>query len=103
MNFAMFNSLVLLGVIAGIGFLQVYLSRKESKYLGLILPGLNLIISIFAVLGLVIFAIKLDSNLIIGSLIVLGAYNVPTALLLVIYFICRHQNKNKSEINKINI
>ena len=31
MNFAMFNSLVLLGVIAGIGFLQVYLSRKESK------------------------------------------------------------------------
>lgn len=62
--------------------LQTYISRRENKWLGLILPLLNFLYSIVAVIRL-IGADKMD---------LLAAFilaNVSTVMLVVIYFTIR--------------
>lgn len=42
-------------------------------------------------------------ELIVPMLIVLLMANIPTAILLVIYFACRSSRNNRQEIDKMNI
>lgn len=97
------NSLILLGLIIGLGFLQIKLSKNNNKYLGLILPGGNLIISIITILFFVMQVVSFDSSVIIGCLIIFIAYNIPTVIFLAIYYFCRKKLKNMKELDKMNI
>ena len=47
----------LISLIIGIGLLilHIILSKKENKFLGLILPAINIVCSIFAVIGATTF------------------------------------------------
>lgn len=97
------NSIIFVGILVGIVFLQIFLSTKEIKKLGLILPGINFVISILISLIYLLNALTLDVSIFIGISIVFIAYNVPTIILMAIYYACRNKYKKKHEIDKMNI
>ena len=54
---AMILLIIPLGFIAGIIVLQVYLSKFESKWPGLILPMISFGLSVLAILGLMLYSV----------------------------------------------
>ena len=120
----------LLALGAGIIVLQIFLSKKESKWAGLILPIITFLISIVAVLGIAVFSVMPGATEVIvengveiqqalpgattsqpmgtGALIatiayVLLLYNIPTAVLLAIYAACRGKRKMQKALDKMNV
>ena len=69
--------------------LQIFLSKNKNKFLGLILPGINILYSLLAVFGFIGY-----ENIMC---------NIPTYVLLAIYFACRNNSRKNSEIDKMNI
>jgi len=45
----------LVAVLAGAVFLQIYLSKRESKWPGLILPAITFAISLLAIMGMAVY------------------------------------------------
>ena len=117
--------LFLLGV--GVIVLQIFLSKKESKWAGLILPIISLMISIIAVLGIATFSVVTRTgtvvengvvieqalsdmstqqtmgtrSLIVSIISVFLLYNIPTAVLLAIYFGCREKQRQRKALAKM--
>lgn len=117
-----------LAVIAGATALQIFLSKKQNKWLGLILPLICLIFSIIAVLGVATYSTvtlteqsvsesgEVVNNIINGTtdrsdlpsviitvVTVFLLYNIPTVVLLAIYYACREKLRRDKEIEKMNI
>ncbi len=90
-------SLVLL---AGVILLQIYLSKRESKWPGLVLPIISFLISFIYPLNMAIPSVGgFFVALLLGWLIV----NIPTYVLLAIYFACRGKYRKRKQLNKMNI
>ncbi len=117
MNFSflwqIFNSLILLvivlAVFIGICFLQAHLSKKENKWLGLIIPIVKLSLS-FLLIGLTYIEMLtyLDDpssiTLPFRNIIFIGGIcNITTVIYFIIYLICRKKLKNKSAVDKMKI
>ena len=69
-------------------FLQIHLSKKESKTPGLILPAISFVLSLF-----ITFAVIGGLGEVITAFLLA---NLPTGILLGIYFSCREKlGKNK--------
>ena len=103
MAFAL-NTIILLLIVSLIIYLQIYFSKMESTWMGLILPGLTLIYSIIVVLN--IAEPPVDISISKRIAMVLSAFltsNIPTIILLAIYSVVRQKLKRKSEIDKMNI
>lgn len=82
-------SFIILPILTGGILLQIFLSKKESKWLGFILPDMTYCFSL-----LTIFSLALTDNITwweIFCLIPLTFLlaNIPTLILLAIYFACR--------------
>ncbi len=114
-------------IVTGIIALQIFLSKKQNKWLGLILPFICLIFSILAVSGITTFSTftvteqfvsengEVVNNvistadkgeiisIIITAISVFLLYNIPTVILLAIYYACRENLKRKKELEKMNI
>ena len=95
--------LFLLAFIAGGILLQIFLSKKENKWLGLILP-----IIAFAYSLLTISSLARTDDMSWWSILGMVAStlfiaNIPTVILLVIYFGCRERIKRKKALEKMNI
>ena len=90
----------LLVFVAGGVLLQIFLSRREGKWPGLVLPVLSFLYSLVMALSAVAYNGGIPWGPILASLI-LG--NIPTALLLVIYFACREKLRKRSELDKMQI
>ncbi|MDR2712055.1 MAG: hypothetical protein LBB91_02955 [Clostridiales bacterium] len=88
MTKTIFFLLGLLVVFAGLIISQIILSKKESKWFGLILPIITFIVSL-----LFVFSVAAAGNPISTVIVtVLSAFllcNISTAILLVIYAVCR--------------
>jgi hypothetical protein len=125
--------IIALLVFAGIVWLQIVLSNKKNKWLGLILPSVAVCFSILTISVTPAYVTRsavtveehavtqsgdVVENIITNipqegspgpvSLIFTGIYlfllyNIPTAILLVIYAICRSNRKNQLELEKMNI
>ena len=98
------NTIILLLIVSLIVYLQIYFSKMESKWMGLILPGLTLIYSIIVVLN--IAEPPVDISISKRIAMVLSAFltsNIPTIILLAIYAAARQKLKRKTEIEKMNI
>ena len=95
--------LLLVGValLAAALVLQVFLSRRKSRWPGLILPGICVLISLIAVLGVAAFGSLAES--ILTVLLVLVLYNLPTAVLLAIYAACRSGRRKRDEADTMRI
>ena len=92
---------ILVIVVGGIG-LQIFLSRRESKILGLILPFLSFLYSLVMVFNIVAFDMSIIEILgFIVTIFFIG--NIPTIILMAVYIGCREKIKRNKEIEKMNI
>ncbi len=123
--------ILFLVILVGIILLQVKLSKAENKWLGIILPLIALCFSILPVLGLTTFTtsnmsgtqtisengeiikevitstyeepIASLSSRVFSAIYVFVIYNIPTAILLLIYAGYRVNKKKNLELEKMNI
>ncbi|MGM9537738.1 MAG: hypothetical protein ACI3VN_05350 [Candidatus Onthomonas sp.] len=93
--------LVLLAVFVGFLFLERFLARQESRYPGLILPGIQILGSLIPLLNLTDTGSALGNAWSIFITLLMG--NLPTALYLLIYFTCRKKRRQDSERQRMNI
>ncbi len=109
----LFNSVILLviviGIFIGVCFFQAFLSKKENKWLGLILPIFKISIT-FLIIAIAFFNMgaNLDNPISISGThrtsILMGlVFNIPTIVYLIIYFVCRSKLKNKNLVDKMKI
>ena len=97
MTFALVG--VLLFLVAMV-VLQIFLSRRENKWAGRILPIITFGSSLVMMLNV---AHTGDLWQTAGALIsVFVAGNIPTAVLLAIYFACRDAQRRRKELNQMN-
>lgn len=119
-------------ILPGVIILQIFLSRKENKWLGLILPLITLCAAIFFTLVTPVLMIGMDMtvteetvtesggvienvityapqptpdivSMIFTGIYLFALYNIPTAVLLLIYAACRTKRKKNAELAKMNI
>ena len=126
--FAISGILIFLLLIgAGIIVLQIFLSKGEKKWPGLILPGISFGISLLTGLGVVLFTVQTTesgyiteegeyimetvtqimdpSATILSAVYIFLIYNIPTVILLAIYAVCREKRKKQRalEIEKMSV
>ena len=90
---------MLVFVVGGI-LLQIFRSRRERKWPGLVLPLLSLLYSLLMACSAVAYSEKIIWGPILTSLI-LG--NIPTVILLAIYAACREKRRKRGELDKMQI
>ena len=105
----------LIAFIAAMIILQVYLSRRESKLPGLVLPAITFSGELFILLNVVTNVVMtsvadnavggVDSYSVFVTVLntALIVISMPTIVLLVIYFLCRRRMNRKKQIEKMNI
>ena len=101
MTFHLINTFILILLFAGAVVLEVYLSKREKKWPGLILPAIFIALSVINVLNVA----DVDDPAQLAGLIIttLLISNIPTLVLLSIYGLVREKKKRKNEIEKMNI
>lgn len=125
--FIIFSALILVGIV----WLQVFLSKKQNKWLGLIIPLTFFLFSIIIVLSIPMYSTttsmavieEIDGVIINketfetqtkdmanGELLMLSTVfpifivtNIPTIIFLIIYFTFRKKQKKNLELQKMNI
>ena len=101
MDFAFRTTILLLALLVGLPLLQIFLSKRESRWPGLILPLLSFLYSLVMALSAVAYVGGgIPWGPILASLI-LG--NIPTVILLAIYAACREKFRKRSELDKMQI
>ena len=107
----------LIAFVAAMIILQVYLSRRESKLPGLVLPAITFLGELFILLNVVTNVVMtsvadnavggVDSYsvfvTVLNTVLTLLVISMPTIVLLVIYFLCRRRMNRKKQIEKMNI
>ena len=89
--------ILMLVLLVGVPVLQVFLSRRENRWPGLLLPFLSSLVMVCSVTA---YEGGIPWGPILASF-VLG--NIPTAVLLVIYAACREKFRKRSELDKTRI
>ena len=97
-------SLLLLALLAGGILLQIFLSRRRSRWPGLVLPGLTFLYSILMVLSVAAYGVVGESGFPWGPVLyslILG--NLPTLVLLAIYWAARERYRTRDQMDKMKI
>ena len=97
-------SLLLLALLAGGILLQIFLSRRRSRWPGLVLPGLTFLYSILMVLSVAAYGVVGESGFPWGPVLyslILG--NLPTLVLLAIYWAARERYRTRDQVDKMKI
>lgn len=96
--------LILFAVICtGVVFLQIFLSKRESKIPGLILPCITFALSLLFLLNFAVPEGGATADLWLNILISLLLSNIPTFILMAIYFACREKIRKSKQLDKMNI
>lgn len=80
--------------------LQIFLSTRRNKWLGLILPMILFIFSAMAMIGFLSYAGVANNSLVFPYLILL---NLPMLISIVIYFVCRKRLSKNEQLTRMNI
>ena len=96
---------ILIFLVLGVGIflLQIFLSRKENKWLGRILPILSFLFSLIYPLNMMAPSEGVDFGFVLSMLLVWLMANIPTIILSVIYVACREKIKKNKQLDKMNI
>ena len=96
---------ILIFLVLGVGIflLQIFLSRKENKWLGRILPILSFLFSLIYPLNMMAPSEGVDFGFVLSMLLVWLMTNIPTIILSVIYVVCREKIKKNKQLDKMNI
>ena len=125
------NTLIIAAVFVGIIALEVWLSRRKSRWPGLILPAVTLVLSLLMVLGFAAFSrggataemqvidqetgeivyqeqtVETEPDWTLGDAAQLGVVllvgNIPTFVLLGTYYIGREKLRREKTLEKMNI
>lgn len=125
------NTLIIAAVFVGIIALEVWLSRRKSRWPGLILPAVTLVLSLLMVLGFAVFSrggataemqvidqetgeivyqeqtVETEPDWTLGDAAQLGVVllvgNIPTFVLLGTYYIGREKLRREKMLEKMNI
>lgn len=110
MMFFPFRILVLVLLLAAVIALQVFLSRRKAWWPGLVLPALEVLYSIFAIVSAIAGyyevygqGVPVTASFIGDTFLAFLQCNIFTLVLLAIYFVCRHGEKRKKQLDKMNI
>ena len=121
--------IALLLFLAGIVWLQIFLSKSNNKWLGLIIPIICFMFSLIMIFSMQVYTNKGISTVtsttngvtvtnklaaaqsekpgivpILAAIIpVFLISNIPTLIFLAIYFACRERIKLKKELDKMNV
>lgn len=98
---ALIAAVVVLGLAAGILWLEIRLARQPGKWPGLALPLCTFLVSLFYGLNLRDTGDATQNVLAFLSLLLL--LNISTAILLLVYFHFRSKRKDKTQIDKMNV
>ena len=93
--------LFLLAALVGGIFLQIFLSRRESRWPGLVLPLLTFLLSLLNVLNIADTGSVSENVLLVLVTVLIG--NIPTLVLLAIYWAAREKRRIRAQMDKINI
>jgi len=94
---------MLLIFLAGCIWLQIFLSKRENKWLGLIIPLICLVFAIMTVFSLSLYTNTGIISVLATVIPVFLISNIPTLLFLAIYLACREKFKLRTELDKMNI
>lgn len=97
------RTLVFLLFIAGVIVLQVFLSKRESKWPGLVLPIIAFLFGFLYPLNMVAPSEGVTAGFIFQMILVWLLGNIPTIIFLAIYFGCRGKLRRNKQLNKMNI
>ena len=87
-------------LIGGGVILQIFLSRRQSRWPGLVLPGVTVLYSLLMVRGVAAFTGGRPWGPILACLI-FG--NIPTLVLLAIYWAARERFRTRRQMDKMKI
>jgi 1,4-dihydroxy-2-naphthoate octaprenyltransferase len=93
--------IVVLAIYAGMIVLQVFLSKKDSKWLGLILPAVCFLLSFLYPMAMISTGNTWQDIGLFAVALLLG--NIPTVILLVLYAALRESRRKKAQLEKMNI
>lgn len=95
--------LLLALLIFGVGgiLLQIFLSRRESRWPGLVLPLLTFLTSLLNVLAVADTGSVSQNVLLVLTTLLIG--NIPTLVLLAIYWAVREKRRVKAQMDRMNI
>lgn len=93
--------LVPLAVLAGGVLLQIFLSRRESRWPGLVLPLLTFLLALLQTLNIVDTGSVAQNILLVLTALLIG--NIPTLVLLAIYWAAREKRRVKAQMDKMHI
>ena len=91
--------LLLTGVVA----LQIFLSCRESKWPGLVLPIIVFLFGLLYPLNMMAPSEGVTVGFIFQMILVWLLGNIPTIILLAVYFGCRGKQRRKKQMDKMNI
>ncbi len=104
---------LMIGIIIGMIFFQIFLSKKENKWYGLVLPIISFLFSLISVANVATPISYMSSNNSLAETGLAGIIfpmvatflisNIPTVILLVIYFACREKRRVNKELDKMRI
>lgn len=83
--------------------LQIFLSSRENKYLGWILPVIFGVIGSIVFLNIAVFQDMAGMAQVMVTLLSIILSYIPAVLIILIYKLSRKKYQNKSEIEKMNI
>lgn len=92
--------LALVFLVGGV-FLQIFLSRRESRWPGLVLPLLTFLYSLLMVLNVQDTGSASQNVLTVLTAVLAG--NIPTLVLLAIYWAAREKRRVRDQLDKMKI
>ena len=97
-NFSMMTFLFFIVLPIGLCVLEIFLSRMDN----IILPAITFIYSLIALLSFAIFDGATTGEIVVSMLTTFLGTNLPTLILLGIYFLCRENMRHKRQLDKMN-
>ncbi len=97
------RALIVIAFIAIVILLQIYLSKRESKWPGLVLPIMTFLFGLLYPLNMAAPSDGVTAGFVFQMLLVWLLGNIPTIILLAIYFGCRGKQRRNKQIEKMNI
>lgn len=97
------NILLFVILLVGIIALQIYLSKRKNKWLGLILPGVCLLVSLLAVVNLTVSPLTSVGQIVMLVFGTFLLFNISTLILLAIYFAFRRRERKQKELEKMRL
>ncbi|MGI6028177.1 MAG: hypothetical protein ACOX81_02040 [Candidatus Heteroscillospira sp.] len=103
MIIATIYTVILLVMLVAIPFLEWRLAKCEHPLPGLVLPGIGLLYSLVALLSYAVYDGQPLGSIIVDMLLIFLMSNIPTLILLAIFFGVRGKKRRKSAVDKMNI